>query len=81
MFVNKVEVCRNVATILLVMGVIVARLKRKAWYLDTRGFILKKIQWHIHTGSWSLVNCWRALYKVLMNINECGCRPHGWPRP
>ena len=31
----------------------------KAWYLDTRGFILKKIQWHIHTGSWSLVNCWR----------------------
>ena len=37
----------------------VARLKRKAWYLDTRGFILKKIQWHIHTGPWSLVNCWR----------------------
>ena len=25
---------------------------------DTRGFILKKIQWHIHAGSWSLVNCW-----------------------
>ena len=19
-----------------------------------------------------------ALYKVLMNINECGCRPYGW---
>ena len=37
----------------------VARLRRKAWYLDTRGFILKKIQWHIHAGSWSLVNCWR----------------------
>ena len=37
----------------------VAQLKRKAWYLDTRGFILKKIQWHIHAGSWSLVNCWR----------------------
>ena len=36
----------------------VARLRRKAWYLDTRGFILKKIQWHIHAGSWSLVNCW-----------------------
>ena len=30
-----------------------------AWYLDTRGFILKTIQWHIHAGSWSLVNCWR----------------------
>ena len=37
----------------------VARWKRKAWYLDTRGFIPKKIQWHIHAGSWSLVNCWR----------------------
>ena len=36
----------------------VARWWRKAWYLDTRGFILKKIQWHIHTGPWSLVNCW-----------------------
>ena len=37
----------------------VARLRRKAWCLDTRGFILKKIQWHVHAGSWSLVNCWR----------------------
>ena len=37
----------------------VARWWYKAWYLDTRGFILKKIQWHIHSGSWSLVNCWR----------------------
>ena len=36
----------------------VARWRRKAWYLDTCGFILKKIQWHIHAGSWSLVNCW-----------------------
>ena len=41
----------------------------------TRGFILKKIQWHIHLGSWSLVNClagslYEALYQVLMNINE-----------
>ena len=56
------------------------------WYTYARGFILKKIQWHIHAGSWSLVNCWRegsyeALYKVLMNINESGCRPYGWPRP
>ena len=43
--------------------------------MSARGFILKKIQWHIHAGSWSLVNCWwegsyEALYKVLMNINE-----------
>ena len=41
----------------------------------TRGFILKTIQWHIHAGSWSKVNClagspYEALYKVLMNINE-----------
>ena len=36
----------------------VARGRHKAWYLDTRGFILKKIQWHIHAGLWSLVNCW-----------------------
>ena len=34
-------------------------IKRDAWYFITRGFILKTIQWHIHTGSWSLVNCWR----------------------
>ena len=37
-------------------------------------FILKTIQWHIHAGSWSLVNClagslYEAFYKVLMNIN------------
>ena len=37
----------------------VAQWRQKAWCLDTRGFILKKIQWHIHAGSWSLVNCWR----------------------
>ena len=53
---------------------------------SARGFLLKKIQWHIHAGSWSLVNClmgslYEALYKVLMNINESGCRPYGWPRP
>ena len=44
--------------------------------VHTRGFILKTIQWHIHAGSWSIVNClagspYKALYKVLMNINEC----------
>ena len=48
-----------------------------------RGFIPKKIQWHIHTGPtgpWSLVNlvvqsAYKTLYKGLMNINENGCRP------
>ena len=24
---------------------------------------------------------YEALYKVLMNINESGCQPYGWPRP
>ena len=43
-------------------------------YTSARGFIPKKIQWHIHAGSWSLVNClagslYEAFYKVLMNIN------------
>ena len=61
-------------------------IKIKAWYLDTRGFILKKIQWHIHAGLWSLVNCWRegsyeALYKVLMNINEAAVGLEEWPWP
>ena len=47
----------------------------KAWCLDTRGFIPKKIEWHIHTGPWSLVNsvaqsAYETLYKGLMNINE-----------
>ena len=32
--------------------------KTNGMVFDTRGFILKKIQWHIHAGSWSLVNCW-----------------------
>ena len=61
-------------------------MKTNGMVLETYGFILKKIQWHIHAGSWSLVNClvgslYEALYKVLMNINESGCRPYGWPRP
>ena len=37
----------------------VAQWRQKAWYLDTCGFILGMIQWHIHAGSWALVNCWR----------------------
>ena len=55
-------------------------IKYNVMVFNTRGFILKKIQWHIHAGPWSLVNRWwecsyEALYKVLMNINESGCRP------
>ena len=34
----------------------------KAWYLETREFILKMIQWHIHAGPWSLVNWWREAF-------------------
>ena len=60
----------------------VTRWRRKAWCLDTRGFIPKKIQWHIHTGLWSLVNWWR---KVLMRhymrcswiLMRVSCRPYG----
>ena len=58
----------------------VARWRRKTWCLDTHGFIPKKIQWHIHAGRWSLVmaqSAYEALYKVLMNINDSGCRPYG----
>ena len=51
--------------------------------VNTWVFILRQYKWHIHAGSWSLVNCLagsldEALYRVLMNINECGCRPYGW---
>ena len=58
--------------------------KHGVWF--KRGFILKMIQWHIHAGSWSIVNSqagspYKALYKVLMNINYIGCQPCGWPRP
>ena len=54
---------QNFGKISLKLLHLVARWWRKAWCLDTRGFILKKIQWHIHTGLWSLVNCW---HEVLM---------------
>ena len=30
------------------------KLTRKTWV-----FILRRYKWHIHAGSWSLVNCWR----------------------
>ena len=56
----------------------------RTWFLKFSMWVYSKtIQWHIHAGSWSLVNCLagsldEALYRVLMNINECGCRPYGW---
>ena len=41
--------------------------------VNTWVFILRRYKWHIHAGSWSLVNCLagsldEALYRVLMNI-------------
>ena len=62
----------------------ICRAIRKSMVLvNTWVFILRRYKWHIHAGSWSLVNCLagsldEALYRVLMNINECGCRPYGW---
>ena len=44
----------------------VAQWRRKAWCLDTHGFIPKKIQWHIHAGPWSLVNwCMKHLWDII----------------
>ena len=31
-------------------------IKTKSWLKVTHGFIPRKMQWHIHTGQWSLVN-------------------------
>ena len=28
-------------------------------WVNTWVFILRRYKWHIHAGSWSLVNCWR----------------------
>ena len=39
-------------------------------YTSARGFILKTIQWHIHAGSWSLVNSLaRSLYEALIRCS------------
>ena len=61
-------------------------IKTKSWLNITCGFIPRKIQWHIHTGRWSLVNwvaqsAYKTLYKRHMNINEMACQPWGrhWP--
>ena len=64
----------------------VARWRRKAWCLDTRGFIPKKIQWHIHAGLWSLVNWWReALMRHYIRCSwilmTAAVSLMEWPRP
>ena len=64
----------------------VARWWLKAWYLDTRGFILKKIQWHIHAGLWSLVNCWhevltRHYIRCSWILMRAAVGLMEWPRP
>ena len=64
----------------------VMRWWRKAWYLDTHGFILKKIQWHIHAGPWSLVNWWcEALMRHYIRCSWILMRAAvglmEWPRP
>ena len=64
----------------------VARWRRKAWCLDTRGFIPKKIQWHIHTGLWSLVNCWhevltRHYIRCSWILMRAAVSLMEWPRP
>ena len=61
-------------------------IKTKSWLKVTCGFIPRKIQWHIHTGQWSLVNwvvcnTYKTLYKRHMNINEMASQPWGWHRP
>ena len=56
----KTTACkRGCGKVMILHLSVVTRLRHKAWYLDTGGFIIKKIQWHIHAGLWSLVNCWR----------------------
>ena len=60
--------------------------RRKAWCLDTRGFIPKKIQWHIPAGLWSLVNWWReALMRHYIRCSWISMRAavslEEWPQP
>ena len=58
----------------------------KGMVFDYTWVYSKMIQWHMHTGSWSLVNCWwegsyKALYNMLMNINEAAVGLEEWPQP
>ena len=64
----------------------VVQWRQKAWCLDTHGFILKKIQWHIHAGSWSLVNCWcealmRHYIRCSWILMRAAVSLMEWPRP
>ena len=62
------------------------RWRRKAWCLDTCGFIPKKIQWHIHAGPWSLVNWWhealtRHYIRCSWILMWAAVSLVDWPRP
>ena len=46
----------------------VTRSRRKAWRLDTCGFIPKKTQEHIPAGLWSLVNSWHEVYVLHVSV-------------
>ena len=64
----------------------VVRWRRKAWCLDTHGFIPKKIQWHIHAGLWSLVNWWcevltRHYIRCSWILMRAAVGLMEWPRP
>ena len=64
----------------------VTRWRQKAWCLDTRGFILMKIQWHIHAGPWSLVNWWhealmRHYIRCSWILMRAAVSLMEWPRP
>ena len=64
----------------------IPRWRRKAWCLDTRGFIPKKIQWHIHAGPWSLVNWWcealtRHYIRASWILMRVAVSLMAWPRP
>ena len=57
------------------VGNVCRAIKQGMVIVNTWVFILRRYKWHIHAGSWSLVNCLagsldEALYRVLMNINE-----------
>ena len=61
-------------------------IKTKSWLNITRRFIPKKIQLHIHTGQWSLVDwmlrsTYGTLYKRHMNINDMARLPWHWHQP
>ena len=47
-------------------------------WVNTWVFILRRYKWHIHAGSWSLVNCWRKGSCRAGLIKRCSrCRTTG----